>query len=164
MEEIPRLVILRYTHKRQVVGTQCSKVALFPCILCLSITESKTMAYSIESRRRILKMKEQCYLTYEETARRFGIGVATLVPWNRRLEPKQNSDRPSIKIDMEALARDVEKHPDSYQYERAKRFSVSQSGIARALKRLNISYKRNDVAPQSKRGKTSGVSRTYDIA
>ena len=43
---------------------------------------------------------------------------------------------------MQALARDVAEHTDSYQYERAERFGVSQRGIALALKRLGISYKK----------------------
>ena len=43
---------------------------------------------------------------------------------------------------MEKLKQDVEQYPDSYQYERAKRFEVSQRGIALALKRLGISHKK----------------------
>jgi len=39
---------------------------------------------------------------------------------------------------MQALARDVVEYPDSYQYERAERFGVSQRGIALALKRLGV--------------------------
>ncbi|WP_409202778.1 IS630 transposase-related protein [Vibrio sp. SS-MA-C1-2] len=31
-------------------------------------------------------------------------------------------------------------HPDSYQWERAKRFNVSQSAMHYALKRLYITY------------------------
>jgi Zn-dependent peptidase ImmA (M78 family) len=36
------------------------------------------------------------------------------------------------------LAQDVQEHPDSYQYERAARFGVSQQGIAYALKKLKL--------------------------
>jgi len=46
---------------------------------------------------------------------------------------------------MEALKKDVQINPDSFQYERAKSFGVSQSAIFYALKRLNISYKKNAV-------------------
>ena len=45
-------------------------------------------------------------------------------------------------MDWEALAKDVETHPDSYQYERAARFGVSQPGIAYALNRLKLSRKK----------------------
>lgn len=47
---------------------------------------------------------------------------------------------------MEALRKDVQDYPDRYQYERAKIFGVSQSAIFYALKRLNISYKKNAVS------------------
>lgn len=40
------------------------------------------------------------------------------------------------KIDMEALKKDVKAYPEDYQWERARRFGVSRSGIDWALKRL----------------------------
>ncbi len=46
---------------------------------------------------------------------------------------------------MEVLAKDVKEHPDHYQYERAKKFGVSQSAIFYALKRLNITNKKNTI-------------------
>ena len=46
---------------------------------------------------------------------------------------------------MEALSKDVKDNPDHYQYERAKTFGVSQSAIFYALKRLNISNKKNAI-------------------
>ncbi|BAP57310.1 transposase [Thioploca ingrica] len=53
------------------------------------------------------------------------------------------TNRSTTKIDMEALKRDVEQYPDAYQYERAKRLGVSRRGIGYALKRLEISRKKN---------------------
>ena len=50
---------------------------------------------------------------------------------------------------MVALAKDVADNPDHYQYERAKTFGVSQSTIFYALKRLQISYKKNLFHPKS---------------
>jgi len=46
---------------------------------------------------------------------------------------------------MEALRKDVEDYPDLYQHERAKKFGVGQSTIFYALKRLNISNKKNAI-------------------
>jgi transposase len=43
---------------------------------------------------------------------------------------------------MDALKKDVETNPDSYIYERAARFSVSDSGMRDALKRLGFSFSR----------------------
>ena len=48
---------------------------------------------------------------------------------------------------MVALAKDVADNPDHYQYERANTFGVSQSAIFYALKRLQISYKKNAISP-----------------
>ena len=57
---------------------------------------------------------------------------------------KNNSDsifkrnKPVQKIDMDALKKEVELNPDSFIYERAERFFVSNSGMRYALKRLGI--------------------------
>ena len=47
------------------------------------------------------------------------------------------------KLDMEALKEDVNKYRDLYQYERAKKFKVSQNCIHKGLKSLDVSYKKN---------------------
>ena len=43
---------------------------------------------------------------------------------------------------MALLKKDVEENPDSYQYERANKFSVSQRCIGYALRRLGVAYKK----------------------
>ncbi len=101
------------------------------------------MAYSLDFRRQAFKIKEKEGLTFQEAGDRFGVPIRTLFRWQRRIEPKADRDKPATKIDMEALRKDVEEHPDHYQYERAKKFGVSQSAIYYALKRLDISYKKN---------------------
>lgn len=101
------------------------------------------MTYSIDFRRKVLFIKEKEGLTFEETAKRFDIGVASIVRWSSRLEPCLTRNKPATKINMDALAKDVEMYPDAYQYERAERFNVSQRGIGNALKRLKISRKKN---------------------
>ena len=58
---------------------------------------------------------------------------------------------------MEALAKDVSQYPDLYQYERAKKFGVSQSTIFYALKRLKISYKKNTKTSEGERKGTYRV-------
>lgn len=103
------------------------------------------MCYSIDFRKQVFKIKEQENLTFQETGDRFGVPIRTLFRWGQRIEPKTKRNKPSTKIDMEALRKDVEENPDCYQYERAKRFGVSQSAIFYALKRLGISYKKNAV-------------------
>ncbi len=103
------------------------------------------MAYSLDFRQQVFKVKQKEQLTFQETSDRFGIPLRTLFRWHDRIEPKTKRNKPSTKIDMEALGKDVEQNPDLFQYERAKKFGVGQSTIYYALKRLNISYKKNAV-------------------
>ncbi|MDE9590564.1 IS630 transposase-related protein, partial [Xenorhabdus bovienii] len=52
-------------------------------------------------------------------------------------------NKPPTKISDETLLIDVQNYPDDYQWERAKRLGVTQSAIHYALKRLNITFKKN---------------------
>lgn len=110
------------------------------------------MTYSLDFRRKVLAVKEEERLTYAEAAERFAVAKNSILLWSKDIEPKKSRNKPATKIDMEALKRDVAAHPDAYQYERAERFCVTSMGICRALKRLNVTYKKNLCAPQ-------GVSR-----
>ena len=100
------------------------------------------MAYSLDFRRQVFKLKQKEELTFQELSDRFDIPIRTLFRWQKRIEPKVKRNKPATKVDMEALAKEVKEHPDLYQYERAKKFGVSQSTIFYALKRLKISYKK----------------------
>lgn len=104
------------------------------------------MSYSLDFRKQVFKIKDQEDLTYQQTSERFGINIRTLFRWKNRLEPKVKRDKPSTKIDMKALVKDVEDYPDAYQHERAKKFGVSQSAIFYALQRLKISNKKNAIS------------------
>lgn len=101
------------------------------------------MAYSLDFRQQVFKTKQKEGLTFEEVSERFGVPMRTLFRWQKRIEPKTKRNKPSTKVDMEALRKDVEENPDHFQYERAEKFGVSQSTIFYALKRLEISYKKN---------------------
>lgn len=100
------------------------------------------MAYSIDFRRKVLSIKEQENLTFSEVSERFGVGQASVVRWSKNIEPQRTRNKPTVKMNWEVLAKDVEEHPDSYQYERAHSEGVSRQGIAYALKRLHISRKK----------------------
>jgi transposase len=107
------------------------------------------MSYDIKFRRHVLKVREEEGLSLEEVAERFGIGKQSVYNWTKRLEEKKKRDKPATKIDMAALIRDVKEYPDAYQYERANRLNVSQTGIHDALKRLGVTYKKNSQSSQS---------------
>ncbi|MBX3327161.1 MAG: IS630 transposase-related protein [Nitrospira sp.] len=117
------------------------------------------MTYSIDFRKKVLKIREKEGLSIEGVAIRFGVGKASVMRWLIELEPKKTRNKSATKIDMEALRKDIEESPDSYQYERAERLGVSQSGIYWALKRLNVTYKKNTNSSKSRRRKALIVSK-----
>ena len=113
-------------------------------ILC----NNTQMAYSLDFRQRVFAYKEKHQLTFEQTSKHFGINIATLFRWQKRLEPCTTRNRPATKVDMDALIKDIEAFPDDYQWERAKRLNVTQPGIHYALKRLKIRFKKNSKTPK----------------
>ena len=107
------------------------------------------MTYSVDLRKQVLLIKEQENLIFSEVSNRFGVGVASVVRWSKKVEFERTRNKQPVKINWDELVKDVEKYPDSYQYERAERFGVSKQGIGYALKRLNISCKKNIYPPKS---------------
>ena len=112
------------------------------------------MTYSRDFREKVLLIKEKESLSFAKIAKRFEIGIASVVRWAKNIESKKTRYKPATKIDMEALKKDIEAYPDAYQYERAKRLNVSRMGIAHALKRLGVSYKKNPQSSPSNLRKT----------
>lgn len=100
------------------------------------------MTYSVDFRKKVLSIRNRDKLSLEEAAQRFGVGKATIGRWCKQLTPKATRERISPKIPNNVLLNDVEKYPDDYQYERAERLGVSESGIGKALKRCGISHKK----------------------
>lgn len=112
------------------------------------------MTYSIDFRRKVLLIKQKEDLSLSEVAQRFDIARDTVFRWSKNIVLKIKRNKPALKIDMDALKRDVENYPDAYQYERAERLHVSRNCVHFALKRLKVSYKKNFAASQSKSRKT----------
>jgi len=108
------------------------------------------MTYSEDFRKQVFLIREKEQLTFAETAERFGVAKSSLLRWQSQPQPCKTRNRPAQKIDMSALEKDVEENPDSYHYERAARFNVSEGGIRAALKRLKISHKKKSGASQSR--------------
>ena len=82
------------------------------------------MTYSLDMRQQVLKIRSEEGLSMAKVAKRFGVGVASVMRWSKNIEAIKKRNR-STKIDMEALKRDVEQYPDAYQHERAARLGVS---------------------------------------
>ena len=100
------------------------------------------MAYPKKFREHILKIQGEKRLSNRETAERFCIGTASLSRWKKRKEIKKRKNGPR-KINLKALAEDIEKYPDAYQYERSPRLNVSQRTVCNGLKYLRVTYKKN---------------------
>lgn len=107
------------------------------------------MTYSRDFREKVLSIKEKESLSFARIAKRFNVGIASVVRWTKSIDSKKTRHKPATKIDMEALKHDIKAYPDAYQYERAKRLNVSRMGIAHALKRLGVTYKKNPQASPS---------------
>ena len=83
------------------------------------------MTYPASFRYHVLSVREREELSFEETAERFSVGLATVKRWARHPEPKTYERVKIRKLDPEKLAQDVRDHPGAYQYERAARFGVT---------------------------------------
>lgn len=111
------------------------------------------MTYSLDMRQQVLKIRSEEGLGMAKVAKRFGVGVASVMRWSKNIEAIKKRNR-SIKIDIEALKRDVEQYPDAYQHERAARLGVSDYCVWYALKRLGVTYKKNTSASKGNPRKT----------
>jgi hypothetical protein len=119
------------------------------------------MTYCLDFRRRLFSIKASKKLTFLETSKLFNISMATLFRWSKNIEPNRTRNKPATKIDMNALKRDIEVYPDAYQFERAQRLGVSTGGIFHALKRLNVTYKKNAKSPKSVRRQTTILPKAH---
>lgn len=115
------------------------------------------MTYSVDFRKKVLLIKQEEKLSCKEVAKRFRIGIMTVVRWGQCIDPKRTRDKAAVKIDMDALREDIKNYPDAYQYERAGRLGVSKACIWHALKRLGVTYKKNPKPSQGRSRKTQCI-------
>lgn len=113
------------------------------------------MGYTLDFRKKVLEVRKKDKLSIAETAKRFYIGRASIVRWIKCIEPCATRNKPSTKINMEILKKDVEENPDLYLLERAEKFKVSGSAIFYALRRLNIRCKKKLQSSKSRPRKKS---------
>lgn len=117
------------------------------------------MTYSLDFRKKVLSIRSKEKLSFVQAAKRFSVSINSLFLWSKKVEPMVTKNRPAIKIDQETLMEDIEKYPDAFNYERAKRLNVSPSGIRCAMKRLRISYKKNTKPSQGLQRKKANLQR-----
>ena len=104
-------------------------------------------------RKKILKIRHEKGLSMAKVAERLGVGVASVMRWSNNIECIKKRNR-STKIDMEALKLDIEQYPMPANMSRATRLGVSAYCIWYALKRLNVTYKKNSAASKGNPRKT----------
>lgn len=103
------------------------------------------MAYSLDYREMILARLEAGE-TYRALAKEFKLSTKTILSWKKDINRKLKPSAPT-KIDNDKLREDVAMYPDDYQHERAVRFNCTPRAIGYALKRLNISQKKDLNSP-----------------
>jgi transposase len=106
------------------------------------------MSYDIKYRQRAIGYLREGH-SYRGTAEVFKVSTSTLQTWKSQLKetgtlaPKKRKET-WRKIDPEKLRAYVAEHPDAYQHEIAEAFGVRLFAIQKALKRLEITRKKND--------------------
>jgi len=106
------------------------------------------MSYRVDLRKRVVKfvMKGNSRLSASNL---FEVHYNTVKSWVRiyqtegRLTPGQTAKLKPYKLDREALRREVQEHPESFQSEHAQTFGVVQSTISKAFQQLGITRKKN---------------------
>ena len=116
------------------------------------------MKYSIDFRKKVLAIKEKEKMSFESISQRFGVGKNTVFVWTKKILPLKNRNRTPTRIPIDKLREDVAQYSDAYQYERAERLGVSKSGVQKALKKLNITYKKSFKTSEGKRRREVRIS------
>jgi transposase len=104
------------------------------------------MGYPLKMREHVFKIKKEKGLSFRQLSEQVNIGIATLLRWAKRIEPKNKRNRPCLKIPLKELKKDIEKYGDAYHWERAVRFGVSTSAIYYAMKKMGVTYKKNPLS------------------
>ena len=105
------------------------------------------MAYDPKFRKQVLKYIGKGH-TIQEAHEVFEVGTTTIKEW-KKLEKetgkldKRPSGNKASKLCPDRLKAYVEANPDSYQSEIAEVFNCTQPAVFYALKRLNLSRKKN---------------------
>jgi len=96
---------------------------------------------SKDLRRRVINAVKSG-ATRAEAASRFGVSQSSVFRWQKRIDILKPGPKSSRIIDEDLLKAHIKQYPDAYLEERAEAFSVTASGIWRAMRRLGI-HKKN---------------------
>ena len=121
------------------------------------------MAYSVDLRMAAVKHYLESGDTCAQTGKIFGVGGSTLQSWVQRYEETGDlSDKPlkrgPKKLPPEQLRAYVQQHSDATQQEIADEFGCSNQAVSKALKRLNITRKKDAPLQRTRQGGSDGLS------
>jgi transposase len=111
------------------------------------------MAYSVDFRKAAIEYWQAGH-TAKELYEAFKIYPSRIYEWLRHKE-KTGSLKASYparrtrKIDLDKLKQAVERKHDAYLYELAKQFNCTEQAIFYALKKINVTLKKNSLPMQS---------------
>ncbi len=106
------------------------------------------MAYSVDFRKRAIEYIDEGH-TYKELYEAFKIYPSAIASWRKlldgtgSLEPQYDQRDSTRKIDMSKLEQAVKEKPDAYLEELAAQFGCTKQAVFYALKRLELTYKKN---------------------
>ncbi len=105
-------------------------------------------SYGIDFRKRVINYVEAGH-SKKETCQLFGISTNTLYLWEKQLKELGHLERqkrkPSPrKLPLDKLEAFVNQHPDAFLREIAEHFDCSIPSVWAALKKLNITLKKDD--------------------
>ncbi len=101
-------------------------------------------------RKKVIEIEEKEKLSFSKTAKRFGIGLNSVVRWSKRIESSYPKQRTKHKINRALLIKDIEEYPDAYHYERAERLGCSDRGVGKAIRSLGITFKKKSCTSEGK--------------
>ena len=119
------------------------------------------MSYPTKYREQTIEYRKAGH-TLEETHQTFKVAIVTIRKWEKQLEEghleKKPLQRSYKKVDLEKLTAYIAEHPDVYQKEIAEEFGCSATAIYLAMKRMNITRKKDNGVSGAGREKSSGIS------
>jgi len=109
------------------------------------------MAYSKDLRMKVIGYLEAGH-TQRQARDTFRISLSAINKWSQQYHKtgeveKKPLNRGFKKLDPEKLKAYVKEHPDAYQQEMAEAFGCSRSAVQKALRKLGITYKKNQTIP-----------------
>lgn len=120
--------------------------------------------YKTELRERVLGYYDQNKVTQKEVCEIFNISLRALSRWLKMRKEtgdfslkERPKTRKARKLNKEELQAYIEKHPDHYLWEIAKRFNTTAPAVFYALKRMGISRKKNHTLQRARQEKKAKV-------